>query len=325
MKIIAELCQNHSGSLDVLLSMADVAAECGATHIKMQHISPNSLAYRPEFEYLVPANSKDKFHKYRPYQDEFNRLQNLELSSRDCIRFVEHVKALGLVPLTTCFTYGDLDLIADQGFDEIKLASYDCASYPLVRSATTFFNHIYVSTGATYFDEISKTASILQESGKNFSLLHCTTIYPTPFSSINLAKMQILKTLAPNTGFSDHTLSSDQHCLATKAAIVLGANVIERHFTIFKSDQTKDGPVSITANQLKDITMFAGSPRPVQLDMLDSLFPEWRSVLVGSEDALLTHEEIINRSYYRGRFATPRFKGAYHYLDMIPNWDEALQ
>lgn len=149
MKLVAELCQNHNGSFDTLRRMVDAAAEGGASHIKMQHIYVRNLAFRPAFENGLQQD-EEVMAIHRPWATEYKRLQALELSDDECVRFVEYVKSLGLVPMTTCFTRGDVDRIAQQGFRSVKVASYDCASFPLLRELATRFDHLYVSTGG-YF------------------------------------------------------------------------------------------------------------------------------------------------------------------------------
>jgi len=322
LKIIAELCQNHGGSVDLLLKMADTAASAGATHIKVQHITAANLCYRPEFEIPKPLSVHDKYHLYRPWNLEFSRLSSLELSSKEYITFVNHVLNLGLIPLTTCFTRGDINSIRDQGFKEIKVASYDCSSYALVRELAKAFSHIYVSTGASYSAEVSHTADLLKLYSTSFSLLHCRTIYPTPLALINLCNMIALKAYTPNVGLSDHSSPLELQCLATKAAIHLGATVIERHFTTSDRSQTKDGPVSIDSVDLQDIVLFSKLSHADQALALNEICADWQSLIIGTLSDELSQEELANRSYYKGRFATPRFRGAYHYLDMIQNWDE---
>ena len=99
---IAELCQNHNGDFDTVLRMVDAAAEAGATHIKIQHIYSRNLVFRPQFENGLVLDGKVHSIK-RPWQSEFDRLKTLELSDSDCRKFVEYVRSLNLIPLTTCF------------------------------------------------------------------------------------------------------------------------------------------------------------------------------------------------------------------------------
>ena len=95
--IIAELCQNHNGDLDILRRMVDAAADAGASHIKIQHILTKNLVYRPAFEKGLIDNGVT-YAIERPWQDEYNRLKKLELSLETCDKFIEHVTSCGLIP-----------------------------------------------------------------------------------------------------------------------------------------------------------------------------------------------------------------------------------
>ena len=321
MKIIAELCQNHSGNVDTLRKMADAAAESGATHIKIQHIYTRNLTFRPEFENGLTKDGKILCIK-RPWKAELERLKALELTDKDCCKFAEHVKDIGLTPMTTCFARADASLIKSQGFECIKIASYDCSSYQLIREASSLFDEIYVSTGATYDNEVQLANTILKNSNKPYYLLHCVTQYPTPIDAMNLARMSWLQTLCPSVGFSDHSLVSRDGVEAAKAACALGAVVVERHFTLDDASKTKDGPVSIGPKHLQELAAFSKLSKNDKLESLNQSCPNWK-IMIGSPSRSMTVEELLNRSYYRGRFASPfNLSSDDYFKRMIYNWEE---
>jgi N,N'-diacetyllegionaminate synthase len=322
MKIIAELCQNHNGNIDTLLRMAESAVEAGATHVKIQHVYSRNLVFRPEFE-VGFEDGGNRWAIQRPFLKEFERLKSLELSERDCVRFVERVRSMGIEPLTTCFATADIGQIADQGFSAVKVASYDCASLVMLRKIAEKFDHIYVSTGATFDDEIEVAAEILRSSSKAFSMMHCVTLYPTPLSMSNLSRIRWLETLAPEVGYSDHSLYKTDGVVASMAAIIYGAKVIERHFTILDSAETKDGPVSVTPEGLRQLIQFSKLSKDDQIKSLSELRPDW-AIAQGIDRRELSHEELLNRSYYRGRFASPRREGRHWACEMIMNWEGGL-
>ena len=167
------------------------------------------------------------------------------------------------------------------GGDAVKVASYDCASYPLLKDLKAKFKHLFVSTGATYEDEVEKAAQVL--TGTSFSFLHCVTIYPTPLNELHLARMQYLRQFTPSVGFSDHTLVERDGIKASVVALHLGADLVERHFTTLPPDKTKDGPVSINPSQLKTLCGLAhGSADDrnvyVKENMAVQRWSEWRGV-----------------------------------------------
>ena len=319
-KIIAELCQNHNGSFDVVKSMIDAAASAGATHVKIQTIYADTLVFRPQFEQGHVVDGKTYAIK-RPWLPEYQRLKGLELTPDQSFKFVEHCRSVGVIPLTTCFARKNLKEIYEQGFREIKVASYDCASYQLIKELANKFSHLYISTGATFDDEIECTASILKDMDVSYSFLHCVTIYPTPIEMMNLSRISWLRQYSNQIGFSDHSLASGDGVLASMAAILLGAEIIERHFTILPADETRDGPVSINAKQLKELSEFVKLTKTDQQALLESVCPKWE-IMIGNSLRQLSEIELLNRDYYRGRFATPRFPNHNNATEMIFNWEQ---
>ena len=319
--LIAELCQNHNGRFELVERMIDAAAESGATHVKIQTIYADTLAFRPQFEEGLVRDGKTLAIK-RPYRAEYERLKGLELSAEQCVRFVELARKAGLVPVTTCFSRAHVAMIAEQGFETVKVASYDCASYPMLRELAARFRELIVSTGATFDDEVRHASSILRSTVKDgrFALLHCVTLYPTPLEDMNLARMSWLRDFAPRVGFSDHSHVARDGVVAAKAAIASGAEVVERHFTVLEADESRDGPVSITPVHMRELAEFARLEPSDRIAKLDAEHPSWR-VMIGQPGRALSDAELLNRDYYRGRFASPR-PGAAPGTRMIYNWEE---
>ena len=315
-KIIAELCQNHNGDLGTLEEMVEAVARSGATHIKIQNIYADNLTYRPQFETGLEVNGIQKSIK-RPYATEYERLRHLELKHNEIDKFISLSEKYNIIPLTTCFTRDNIDEIKKQGFKVVKVASYDCASFQMLRELKDNFEELIISTGATYDDEIKFASKILQDC--NFSFLHCITIYPTPLEDLNLARIKWLKKFSNFVGFSDHTLVSKDGIRASKLALVMGAEIIERHFTVLENDETKDGPVSINEQQLSELVSFSKLSKDKQMQEVES----WKldlDKIMGSETRELSLIEKLNRDYYRGRFASKRLKNSPH--NMIYNWEE---
>ena len=298
-KIIAELCQNHNGDVNILKDMIWRAADSGVSHVKMQTIFSEDLTFRERFEEGITSNGVVKSIK-RPYSPEFERLSKLDLGFDTHALFIDECSSAGVIPLTTVFNRSRLESIIELGFKEIKIASYDCASFPLINDLKNKFNHIYVSTGATHDTEIETTADILSD--QNFSFLHCVTIYPTPVDKLNLNRIDYLRQFTDSVGFSDHTSPSQHGINPDIVAMWKGADVIERHFTVLDASQTKDGPVSVNPEQLKNIVDYS----KYNLDELSKLIeniPDYDKML-GSKTHSLSEEELLNRDYYRGRFAS---------------------
>ena len=139
MKLIAELCQNHNGREKILFSMLEEAVEAGATHVKLQHIFSENITYRKIFE----NGGLDKISKIncfkRPYKDEYKRLKKLEIKHSTVKKFIKECEAYKVTPLTTCFAHQHAHELHDIGFDEIKVASYDCASFSMLETLKNLY------------------------------------------------------------------------------------------------------------------------------------------------------------------------------------------
>ena len=118
-----------------------------------------------------------------------------------------------------------------------------------------------------------------------------------------------------HVGWSDHTLVARDGIKAAKVALMLGADYVERHFTILSADKTKDGPISITPMLLRELADFAKLPNQEQMAMIQKEIPEWE-IMLGHAQREMTHTEMLNRDYYRGRFAS-LVNNVWIY-----NWDE---
>jgi N,N'-diacetyllegionaminate synthase len=318
-RIIAELCQNHNGDPDLVRRMLDEAAEAGATHVKLQNIHASTVSFRAQFEEGLEVDGRTLAIR-RPWAAERERLAGLELADAVVEEFVVRARDLGVVPMTTCFTRGEVSQVADQGFEEVKVASYDCASFPLLRELAERFDRMVVSTGASFDDEVVHAASLLRDRVE-LTLLHAVTIYPTPLDELHLARMGWLATLAPSVGLSDHTLVARDGLIAARAAIALGAEVIERHFTVLPPDETRDGPVSIDPDGLRELVAFGRMEPEEQQERLVAEGVDL-DLLRGDAHRRLSDAELLNREYYRGRFMTPRADGEQRATAMVANWEE---
>ncbi len=323
-KIIAEVCQNHNGSRETLEAMIKAAAEAGADAVKMQSIWSADVTKRERFEEgTVGASGKQTAIK-RPYQAEVDRLSKLDLSIQDHQFFIDICAKYNVLPMTAIFARHRIKDVAALPWPGrwVKVPSYDCASLPLLRELAQHFDNFIISTGATYDHEIEATANLMKELGKNFIFLHCVTSYPNTLPMCNLARMEWLRKFTPIVGWSDHTKIEDNDIIAAKAAIYLGADYVERHFTVLGAGDTKDGPVSMTPALLEELVAFRALSKEEQKAHLDAKRPDWE-VAIGTSTREMTDVELLNRDYYRGRFASPMpgqtgsDEGAWIY-----NWEE---
>ncbi len=315
-KIIAEVCQNHLGDRKILSKMIKEAAKAGADYVKGQILFSEDLTHRKRFnEGEVEDNGVIKTIK-RPYDLEFKRVKALDLSDDDYKWFVEEAIRNNVKPMLTVFTRRRIELVASLPWPEkiVKVASYDCASFKLLEELCEVFDHLVVSVGATTDEEIIQTAQLVKKKGKKLTFLHCVTSYPNSLDMCNLARIKWLRQYAPRVGWSDHTRVDRDGLKAAKVASMLGADMIERHFTVLAQDQTKDGPVSVNPKLLRELVKFCKLPKNKQKRIIKTKIPKWQ-IMLGSEKREMTHTEMLNRDYYRGRWAS-KINGKWVY-----NWE----
>lgn len=313
-----EVCQNHNGDRDLLSDLIAGAADNGADFVKIQSMWSADLTKRDRFENgAVDSNGKTIAIK-RPHDTEFERLAKLDLSLEDHIFFIEECKKHGVIPMTTVFARHRVPQIGKLPWPRrvVKVASYDCASLPMLGELAEYFDEFIVSTGATHDGEIEKTAEYLRGIGKQFSFLHCVTSYPNSLSMAHLSRMEWLRKFTPDSGWSDHSLVERDGIKLAKIAIMLGARYVERHLTILPAGASKDGPISIMPAMLKELSDFRNMPPALQKEIVTAEIPEWREAL-GVPSREMTETELLNRDYYRGRFASPDGNGGW-----IDNWEK---
>ena len=299
--LVAELCQNHLGDRGLLGDLVWAAAENGADYVKIQALYSADLTFRSRFETGLLGSRGEELAIRRPFVDEVERIRGLDLSPADEEFFVDACLSAGVRPMVTVFTRGSIPRLSQLPFAAAKIASYDCASYPLLREVSEVWETIFVSTGGMFRREIERAAAQLRSS--RLTLLHCLTLYPTPLEQVNLARLNWLRPLTGWVGFSDHTEVSRDGLLASKAALTLGADVIERHFTVLPATGTKDGPVSITPGKLRELREFADLSLFERRAHLDAEHSDW-AALAGRQDVEPSPEELLNRDYYQGRVAS---------------------
>ncbi len=317
--LIAELCQNHFGDISIVEEMIHAAKENGADFVKIQSMRAKDLHFRDRFEKGLNEGGSDKCKK-RPFNQEYQRLKNLDLTVEDHFKFLELCKKYKIKPMTTVFTRNRVNLAKKMNLDYLKISSFDCSSHAMIKEiASRVKSKMIVSTGGAYDREIFQTTEILKSLKKKFTLLHCISIYPTIPEVASLLRIKFLKQLNNSVGFSDHSnpdiYSYDLSALST----TLGATWIERHFTILKKNATKDGVVSVNPSQLKDLRKAIDQPNKQIIHYINKKYKKSElSKILGSTNRELTNDEMLNRDYYQGRFVSKSKSGK-----IVYNWDSS--
>ena len=262
-KIIAEVASNHGGDIKLAKEFIRIAADVGVDYIKFQ-------------SWQVSKLSKD--------DSQYDWFKQSELKDAAHYELLEECKKRNINFLTTVFDTDRIAFLKGLGIDEIKVASPDLGSYRMLNLLKDNFEHIIVSTGMHYKEEIQKAADTL--GGGNFTFMHCVSVYPTPPDKVNLAKMQWLKKFTHSVGYSDHTLGTE----VVKFAISQGASYIEKHFCLGKYGPGRVMPWDAEPYQMEEIVKYAGMVH----------------TLLGKDTGDLPEEEKDSRQRFIGRFGNYR-------------------
>lgn len=313
-KIIAELCQNHNGDIKVLEEMVHAAAESGAEYAKVQSMLSKDLTHRIRFDEGLIEGGEIKVKK-RPYDAELDRLSKLDLNDDEHHLFLEICSKYKIKPMTTIFNRSRLKFIESLNFDLIKISSFDCASHKMIKEiSNSKFKEVIVSTGCTYDHEIKKTSEILKD--KDFTLMHCVSIYPTPLTEVHLERINYLRNFSKNVGMSEHSNSDKDGLKISISSLIYDVKYIERHFTILPKDQTKDGIVSLDPKELKLLCDMSKKSKTEISNYISENIKEFDQ-MKGLKQRELSADELLNRDYYRGRFASFNKEG-----EVIYNWED---
>lgn len=312
--MIAELCQNHNGDVGMIREMVAAAAESGADYAKIQTIHSSQLTHRERFDEGLIEGGKIKTIK-RPYDQELKRLRSLDIDDAAIELFLEACRDYKIEPMTTIFTRDVIKKTFDQGFKSIKLASFDCNSYPLAQEIIAFNpDLLIVSTGCSYKKEIEEMAKIIKKV-PNHALLHCVSIYPTPLKEANISRIDYLRTLVKKVGLSDHSEYSENKLEILKWSVCKNIDFVERHFTILSKDETKDGRVSLNPPELKEAIEICNWENEKKAEFIEKNITK-KELIEGNANRELSDVELLNRDYYQGRFASKDKSN-----NAIYNWD----
>ena len=162
-----------------------------------------------------------------------------------------YVEGKGMIFLGTPFSRAAAERLEAMGVQAYKIGSGECNNYPLVRHIASYHKPVLLSTGMNDLDSIRPAVDLLREAGVPYGLMHCTSIYPTPYDKVRLGALTELARAFPDAvlGLSDHSLGN-YTCFA---AVALGASVIEKHFTSDKTWSGPDIPISIDPIELGEL------------------------------------------------------------------------
>lgn len=245
--IIAEAGVNHNGKMELAYKLVDAAKEAGVDAVKFQIFKS---------EKLISKSTKMADYQKENLKENISQLdmvKKLELSYEDFIKINEYCKEKGIMFMATPFDNDSLDFLVDTlKVDILKIGSGDLNNYPFLEKVALKNKEIILSTGMSNLSDIEGALEFIsQYTDKEVKVLHCTTNYPCPMDEVNLKAMNTIKdAFQVAVGYSDHTLGIE----VPIAAVALGAEIIEKHFTLDKTMEGPDHVASLEPNELKEMT-----------------------------------------------------------------------
>lgn len=241
--IIAEAGVNHNGSIENAKKLIDMAAIAGADAVKFQTFQTENLVCRNAQKASYQIETTDK------KESQFQMLKKLELSESMHRELIEYSNKRSIMFLSTPFDIESAYMLKKIGVKVFKIPSGEITNLPYLRVIAELGEKIILSTGMSSLDEVMDAVEILKKNGSNdISVLHCNTEYPTPMQDVNLRAMITLQEkLQLPVGFSDHTRGIE----IPIAAVALGAEIIEKHFTLDRNMEGPDHKASLEPEELK--------------------------------------------------------------------------
>jgi sialic acid synthase SpsE len=215
--------------LEEAMHYVDKAKEAGIDAIKFQSYKANTIASKnsPAYWDTTKETTQSQYELFTKF-DSFGEEEYRAL--------YEHCKKVGIDFMSTPFDYASADYLDDM-VDIYKISSSDLSNLPFITHIAKKGKPIYLSVGASYLSEVEQAVRTIRETGNNqIALLHCVLSYPCKNEDANLRIISTLKRIFPDItiGYSDHTLPDDTMTILT-TAYLLGAEIIEKHFTLDKS------------------------------------------------------------------------------------------
>ena len=234
--VIAEIGHNHQGNLSQAIKLIRAAATAGASAAKFQKRS-NKTLFTPN-AFNQPYNSENAFGE--TYGLHRESLEFGEPEYRACIL---EARKSGITFFATAFDFSSADFLEQLDVPVYKIASGDLSNTPLLKYIAKFNKPMIISTGGATFEMIDEAVNEIRQYHNNFAILQCTASYPASFDQLNLRVISALRDRYPENiiGYSGH----DNGISMALAAYVLGARVIEKHFTLNRSLKGTDHAFSL--------------------------------------------------------------------------------
>jgi len=239
--VMVEIGINHEGSMVKAKKMIKDAARAGAECVKFQcHVIEDEMI--SVAQKVIPGNAKESI---------WDIMSRCAFSEKQDIELKKYAESLNLIYISTPFSRAAADRLRKMNVVAYKIGSGECNNYPLIEHVASFGKPIILSTGMNDLESIKPAVEILRKKKVPFALLHCASMYPTPYDKVQLGALAEIKNSFKDAviGLSDHSIGI-YTCLG---AVPLGASILEKHFTSNKTWPGPDISISIDPLELKEL------------------------------------------------------------------------
>jgi N,N'-diacetyllegionaminate synthase len=277
--IIAEAGINHNSDIDIAKKMIDAAVDAGVDAIKFQTFIPEKVmspsAPKAVYQKKTTGESESQIEMVRRFQLSFETFEEIKKTCEE----------KGVMFLSTPFDYESAQFLNTVGVPAFKISSGEITNLPFLEYIAGFQKPIILSTGMSYLSEVDEAVRCLQSKGcENLALLHCVSNYPAVIEDSNLKALHTLEhAFGLPVGYSDHTLGLD----VSLASVVLGACILEKHFTLDKSMPGPDHQASLEPDELFRLVQ--------KVRMIEAALGDGRKVPAKSEE---NTSKIARRSLF---------------------------
>lgn len=262
--VIAEIGHNHQGSVEQAKQMFKAAAEAGAHAVKLQKRDNRGLYTREAFN--------------RPYDNESSfgatygeHREALELGRDEYLELQSYARELKVAFFSTAFDFASADFLAELDVPAYKIASGDLTNTPLIRHVGSIGKPVIFSTGGGTLDDVRRAYEALADVNDQIVVLQCTAGYPAAWEELDLRVISTYRECFPDAvvGFSSH----DNGIAMPVAAYVLGARVVEKHFTLNRAMKGTDHAFSLEPQGLRKMVRDLQRSRLALGDGTKTMYP----------------------------------------------------
>jgi sialic acid synthase len=281
--VIAEIGHNHQGNMEKARELFRAARDAGVDAVKLQKRDNRRLYTKAMYD--------------KPYEHENSfgatygaHREALEFGKKEYVELMAYAKELGVTMFSTPFDIPSADFLAELDVPVYKVASGDLKSLPLLEHIARFKRPMLISTGAASLEDIQRTMDALLPINDQVAILQCTASYPTPAEEVNLRVISTLREAFPKQviGFSDHY----NGIAMAFGAYILGARIIEKHFTINRAWKGTDHALSLEPTGMKKLVRDLRRGRVALGTGIKAPFPSEASALVKMGKKLVAARDL---------------------------------